>query len=394
MANYFFIATLAILGAIIVKEDISEGKIRNKWIKIGLMMGALGYLTIFLGSVAEHFGIFPKSVSIYPLGYFLDVSINFSASILASYLFWQYKLWSAGDAKFFILSSLLLPLEFYSNGLLPYFPSSALLINIFLPISLFLILKIILEIAVNFRKFIASEAGFIEEHWSKIKLEISSFWNHKRRILIFGGTFLLTFLFIPLVKYQTILMLPSNFGVMFSVFLIFYFLQSYTSEMLEIFLKKKWFLPSMFLFVVSYFILGLLYFSDLLIFALVVTIEIGTVFLVALTVFDRLSNFYIGQKEVTAVGIKDLRSRMVISEEFVKNIQGDKELKSRLGDLYPEGLTEEQVGVLKKWFLENNQFKVVPVYKTFSFAPYIFIGVIVTMLLKQSLLHLFLAYIR
>jgi len=47
--------------------------------------------------------------------------------------------WSAGDAKLFFVFSLLIPISYYSKSYLPVFPSFALLVNIFIPILLFLI---------------------------------------------------------------------------------------------------------------------------------------------------------------------------------------------------------------------------------------------------------------
>lgn len=383
--DYFFVFLVLFFGAIITKGDLSRGKIRNAVIGTGLIAGVFGYIA----AAAWMYGMRSDA----SLSYFFDVNVNFLISILCGYLLWHYKLWAAGDAKFFILLSFLVPLRFYENGYLPYFPSSALVINIFIPIFLLLLARIFFDIAVNFRKFAIDEVGAMKARYKKVRHELESMMEHKKRILIFSGTFLLTFLFIPLLKYQTILALSPSFSVVLLIFIVFYFLQSQSYKIVTAFLKKKWFVSGVSLFIASYLGLGFFYFTDLLLTALVMTVKVGATFFIILAVLERFSTFYIKRKEIVVVKANDLKPKMIISEELVKNIQNDEEFSKTLGELYPEGISETQTTMLKEWFLKHNKLDV-PVYKTFSFAPYIFAGAIMTIVLKQSAVHLFLSFIR
>lgn len=393
MTDYLFIGIAALLGTIIVREDITTGKIRNTLVGAGVIAGLFLYGIVFAWSLAVYFGIDSGSISVSPLSYFFYVLLNFCISALCGYLLWRYKLWSAGDAKFFIMLAFLLPLKFYENGYLPHFPSFALLTNIFIPVFLIFIFRMVFEPAMHFKKFITGEADFIEGYIAKIRKESKSFMQHKRRLLILAGTFLLTFLFIPLLKFQTILMLPPNFILVFFVFAVFYALQSYSYRLIEVFMKKKWFVAGLSLFIVGYLAVGMLYFSESMISALSMVVTAGAVFFILVSMFERISSFYIKQNEVTVIRREGLKPKMVISDDLVKIIESDVVFSQALGELYPEGISKEQVVLLQEWLKEHGKNDV-PVYKTFSFAPYIFAGAIITIVLKQSVVHLFLSFIR
>lgn len=393
MIDYLFIFLITILGTAIVWEDVREGKIRNAVISAGMLIGFLLYTVVCMWLLAVHFGLASgQGLSFTPF-YFFYVFINFLLAVLCGYLLWRYKVWSAGDAKFFIMLAFLLPLRFYENGYLSYFPSSALLINVFIPIFLFFLLRVIVEMAAHFRKFAADETHFVQAYIERMKKEVTSMTRHKRRSLIVCGTFLLTFLFIPLLKYQTILILPPDPILVFSVFAVFYVLQSYAYRFIEMFMKKKWFVVGLSLFIAGYLAIGMAYFRETMFSALSMVVIMGMAFFIVLSIFERVSNFYIKQNEVEVVQRKDLKPKMVIAEELVENIKSDTIFSQALGELYPEGISKEQVVLLQEWLKERGK-EHIPVYKTFSFAPYIFAGAIITIVLKQSVVHLFLSFIH
>lgn len=390
--NHFFILISLILGFLIVKEDLSRGKIRNILVGSGLFIGFLLYAAFALWSLAEYFNIVPVGAPV-SLSYIIAVFVNFLASVMCGYLIWRNQLWSAGDAKFFIMLSFLLPLRFYENGYLPYFPSSALLINIFIPIFLFLIFRMVMEAIMNFRKFFAEEAASIMVTYARAKEKALNMMRHKRRILAVAGAFFITSFFIPFVKYQTIFSLSSHVIAVIAALFVFYFSQKYLHDVMEELSKKRNFIPIAMLFIGTYFLFGLLYFRESLILGIKITLEAGIVFFLLFFIFRRISDFYIKQNDVTIIAAKDLKPRMVISEELAKIIESDASFSQELGELYPEGISDEQAAALKEWFLKQGKIYV-PIYKTFSFAPYIFAGAIITIVLKQSVMHLFLSLIR
>lgn len=383
--DYFFVFLVLIFGAIITKGDLSRGKIRNVVIGAGLIAGLFGYIVAVVWIYAMR--------SDASLSYFFDVGVNFLISILCGYLLWHYKLWAAGDAKFFILLSFLVPLRFYENGYLPYFPSSALVINIFTPLFLLLLIKMCVDILIHPYAFLKNEISSFSEYFAKTKERAGDTINYQRRILAVFAVFLLTSFFIPLVKYQAIMILSSRLTVILIVLSAFYYLQKYARKHIERISKRRWFVVETSLFMFIYFILGFAYFRDLLLSALRMTIEIGGIFFIGFLIFRRFSNFHIKQNEVVIVQREDLNPKMVISEELMEVIKSDMIFSQTLGELYPEGISKEQTELLKVWLAKNGK-EDIPVYKTFSFAPYIFAGAIITIVLKQSAVHLFLSFIR
>ena len=139
--DYLFLPVLFFIGLIISYQDFKEGKIRNKWIILGLVW-SLGIYILFLvwALLAPYLSqIYSREFTFVLPSYILKVFINSAIALVVGYLFWYFDLWSAGDAKLFFVFSLLLPLKYYWRTTLPYFPSFTLLINIFIPILLFLI---------------------------------------------------------------------------------------------------------------------------------------------------------------------------------------------------------------------------------------------------------------
>ncbi len=140
--DYLFLPVLFLIGLIISYQDFRYGKIKNKWIILGLAWGLIIYFFFLIwGIIAE---------PIIPFSYILKVFVNSFFALIVGYILWYFNLWSAGDAKLFFVFTLLLPLQYYWRTALPVFPSFALLINIFIPALLLLISQNIFYIFKNF----------------------------------------------------------------------------------------------------------------------------------------------------------------------------------------------------------------------------------------------------
>jgi len=127
--DLFFLPAILIFGIITSYEDIKYGKIRNKYILFAFFYSILAYFIVLISYKALNI---PLNYS-----YFADLIINLLFAVVAGFLFWNFKLWSAADGKLFIAYAVLIPLTFYSNFYTNYFPSLALLINSFIPYILF-----------------------------------------------------------------------------------------------------------------------------------------------------------------------------------------------------------------------------------------------------------------
>ncbi|HRZ40086.1 MAG TPA: hypothetical protein P5246_03660, partial [Candidatus Omnitrophota bacterium] len=63
--------------------------------------------------------------------YVLQAGLNTLTAFAAGFLIWKLNLWPAGDAKFFMACSFLIPLQYYSKQFF-YFPAFSFLMNMFL----------------------------------------------------------------------------------------------------------------------------------------------------------------------------------------------------------------------------------------------------------------------
>lgn len=396
LIDFLFVIIALVLGLIIIKEDLKDGKIRNKWIVLGLKLGLALYVLLFAWSLFTHFNLsfLGESFVYYPLKYYFIVALNFVFSAVISYLFWQHRLWSAGDAKLFILFSFLLPLKYYSNGYLPLFPSSALLTNVFVPIFAFLMVRIAVDFLRNIvAAFYRHGPSFLLPYWQGMKFNFNNNIKNKRRTVAFAVSFFLTFVIMPIARNQITSLLSSILSGGFLIFASFYLLQNYIHEYIDKYLKKNLVLVLFVFLIPVYFIFGYIYFFEAMVFSLEATLKIAFSFMIILILIEKLADFYINGKEVIMVDVENLKPKMIISEEIMREIENNKELKTKVGDFHAEGLSSDQIDILKPWLIKTDKKKV-PVYKTFSFGIWIFAGVILTILLKQSILHLFLTYIK
>ena len=175
--SFLLVSTALLIGLLTSYEDIKFGKIRNKWILIGLFLGIGAHL---IGLASD----------VFSWDYIFKVYFNAAIALFLGYLIWHFNGWSAGDAKLFFVFSLLLPLKFYRQSYLPYFPSFVILINTFFPFLVFLIGQ-------SF--FSCQGKQLIKEKLEKIKygLKTSYFYYFK---IIFG--FFLFFLIFQIIRLE------------------------------------------------------------------------------------------------------------------------------------------------------------------------------------------------
>jgi len=127
-----FLPGIIALGIITSFEDVRFGKIRNIWIIL-----AVGYALIMHAvlSVLNH-----GDISL------IELCTNFIFSVAVGFGLWYFRLWSAGDGKLFIAFSMLLPLSVYRLGYSKWIPSTTLLINIYIPALLLLLVSLMTKL--------------------------------------------------------------------------------------------------------------------------------------------------------------------------------------------------------------------------------------------------------
>jgi Flp pilus assembly protein protease CpaA len=294
--DYLLLPVFFLLGTIVSYQDIRYGKIKNKWIVIGAIWSAAVYLFFFLWLVIGPFITdfyyihianlptdAPHPLFTVHLSFLVKSLINGSIALLVGFLIWRTKGWAAGDAKLFFVFSLLIPIKYYWKSYLPVFPSFTLLINIFIPLLLFLFFRSCLHFFLNFPRL----------GWSKILKRFKNFLDNKNnlkmRIVMMLG-FLEIFLFLGLGQAKLGSFLPagvSHYGVItFPLLIIF-------SGPISRFLQKPLVGRAIAVIFVLFLAFGLIFEPQLTWLILFQSLQMMIIFMIVLGLFRKLIDFYV-----------------------------------------------------------------------------------------------------
>lgn len=399
---------LFLISLIISYQDIRYGKVSNKWILLGFLWGVLIIIFFIIWSFAGppisrfyYFNILeqppdsPAPVFTIRPSYLVSCLVNGGIALVISFLMWRFKAWAAGDAKLFIVYSFLIPLKYYWKTYLPYFPSFVLLVNIFIPIFLYLLIRSFLYYIKFVYSWITksqSVASAGQKNKSKEKKERlaakkarwKSIENMGKMLLSIVTIFLiLSFLAGPINQFTSINLSSLRIFVFASLII-------FGGPLSKLFRR-----PLVFKIIVVILISALGYgfaaFPEMTWQNLYQTIKMMAVFMVILGLFKKTIDFYIQRTSLREIKVEKLEPKMFLAEESLARIKKDREYYNRYIDVIrPDGLTPEQVEAIKKWNSRKNGAKIetVNIYKPFPFVVWMFLGVIITLILKGSLFHL------
>jgi len=399
--NFLFLPVLFFIGVITTYEDIKYGKVRNKWILLGLFWGLLVIVSFFVWypvsspithffyfDVLERLGGSPVSVFTVSPVYLLRVLLNATIALIVAFLMWRGGAWAAGDAKLFFVYSLLLPLGYYWKSYLPLFPSFALLVNIFVPIFIYLLIKSFFFSLKHFYSHLKLELSKKDKtkEKRKKKKEKGETWGTIKgkliMIVVFVDILLVFKLFQEPIKNYTSIDIGSFQAFLFAAIIIF------RSSLMKIFKKKitPWIAVFFFFFSLFY---GLTVSISETWKILYQSVLMMAVFMALYGLVRKMIGFHILKTGVKKVKVSDLKEKMNLGERIVEEIKKDKEFyQEHIGRFYPEGLTQEQVQPIKRWLLRKKKEEVI-VNQPFPFVLWMFFGIIITIILKKSLFHLF-----
>jgi len=330
--------------------DIRRGKIKNLSIILLLISGLLINL------------IWTKSLIESPL----RVILNSGIALLVGYIMWEFGFWSPADAKLFFAFSFLLPITIYNRGRIPYFPSYTILINTFVPVALFFLLYSLVKIRSNFIK------GEIKE-----LLKLSSLLNMILFILGFSSFFI-------------ILNSLINFKIKLFFQIVLMFIIS------EIIKKRK----RSFLIKINVFMIVLGIITN---FESIFSLNFLKKFFLTFFLFQGLRLLILNIEKISLtqeLKIEDLKPDMIIGENIIKkngtyskdsisiitHFDILRNIRKKISAKFSGKLDENDVKKLKKLKKEDKlKFNTVKISKTTSFAPFIFLGMILTYLLKGSI---------
>ncbi len=316
--NNCFLLALFVMSFFIVDEDIKSKRIPNgllmKLFMIGLGLYCLAFIT---GAVSMTYG--------------LEALLNTAMAFTVGFLIWKSGLWPAGDAKFFMACSFLIPLQYYTEPQFSYFPSFALLINVFLTYLVFMAYRFIVwalgEVLGSLGGGIFRRKGFgrlMKKKMSKVLAKIRTrefLWKIFCRV---------------------------SFKIFFQVFFI--------ALTLVLFTNRTFRLQSFSFYFFFFLFLRILF------------------------------RFFVQTSSLKAIKAVDIKGGMNLSSETVKQIRRDKAFFAGLDDLRAEGITRDQASLIKEHLIAKG-ILTAHIYETVPFSPFIALGAAATVLAHGSLLE-------
>lgn len=371
-ATYHLLIILA-CGIWTSKSDITFGKIKNKDLICFLVLGFTSYIILFI--LAGEGELLNSTMRVY----IKNFSVNFFISAVISYLIWHFGLWTAGDAKLYITFSFLIPLNFYSSGYLEYFPGLILLINVFLSAFVFVFMVLL----ANYRAWLYDKEKDHKFYLTLLKNKFIGFYGLIRHpgfknhisyiVIIFLSSQLMTF--IPIQIFQNI----------FFIFLILLTINYYLKR-----LDKKWNISYMYGVFGLLSVIGVLIIIKSPIHGIILSIFKTFIFILSFYLIDKAINSYIKVFDTKYISVGDLFPKMILSDESVDMIKQN--INNADFFVRAEGVDKDQISIIKN--LPSKEHQSVGIYRTMPFAPWIFAGVIITLILKQSVVHYFLSILK
>jgi len=343
---------LLAIGILTTITDIKNGKIKNKLLLFGLVFGIL------------------LNISVLNLNLILNYFINLVFSAFIGFLLWHIRFWNAGDGKLFTVLVALFPITLFFKSTFNLYAYSLILYT-FIPIFFVFLVLILFKIRIQDLK--------------KVK-EYSDFRTIIMIMLTFFSFQWITTLFVRFTN------IPLN---MFLSVLVLFFVFNSLEKTLNVDMRHIVFLIVILRIILDFnLIFSIPFFLDFL-FNFVVFIFI--VYFVLHLAYFQFS---------THVKLSDLKPGMNLCELIIEKngkytvmpyvmislfafLRVRTKLKPLI-ELRPAGLTVNDINLLKKMFGEKKlNIGSFLIQKRVPFAPFIFFGTILLIVLKLLNINLF-----
>lgn len=372
LINFAFLAPLLTIGLVATYWDSKKGIIPNKILLFGFLWGIFLYLLLFLYN-----SFFVGSEAL--LNYLFQALLNGIIAVVVGYMIWYFNFWSAGDGKLFGLYGFLVPLDFYSGFYIDYFPAFALLVNLMIP----LILLFTIKAAVWIFKSRGKIKNFL------LNPHFYSFENFKK----YGKTL---FLFISTITFAMIIIRSlmevseSVFGIIPNGFIIFILLLllMYGINLL----RKKTIIADIFKYLAIVLFFGNLivqgHLEDVFLFARMII-----VFAIVIGASKNILSLYIRSEENKKVKVGNLKEGMVLTKEWKRHLSEKiskltkKRKRESFEDIRTEGLTKEQVEVIKELFKDDDKYEV-EIAETLPFSSFMLLAALISVTTYTSFIPL------
>jgi len=336
MIDLILISIIA-FGLINSYTDLKYGKIKNASVILMILVAVV--------------------LNIYLHLFTYETIINSLIAIAFGFTVYFLNYWSAGDAKLFFAFTLLFPISFYHFGKINYFPAIAILINTFVPVAIFYFFRSIRTI--KYKKILQN----LKYQFNKVDFFTSI-------VYLFGFPFIymyfhlrldvFTSTIIVLILFQLLKKIPKKYGtILFSALSVLNAIFLISNNVIVNFLHS-----------------------------FVFSIIIYQIFKVAYILLTSISFS-------TPVDIKKLKPGQIIGQPlFFFNGMFFKRTKKDGQKIHT--LTSNQVAILKKLYSSGKlKFKTLLIEQAVPFAPFMFLGVLITYLIGGNLFSfVYLKYIK
>ncbi|MCR4296058.1 MAG: hypothetical protein NUW21_11025 [Elusimicrobia bacterium] len=381
MTSVLYYGLFVSLASVISFEDWRERKIRNHLILLGLAACAAGFAFLLLNSVlgANRARLWMLGEYYLPLRFYPKLIAHVALSLAAGIGFWRWSVWPAGDAKFFALAAFFTALIDPNLPGFPFLLCLVLLINIFVPAGLVFTAETLVKLALSVPRLRGVDWGmWLKANGEVISIRAREMWPHRAEYLI----------------------------LIVNLFAFFFALQTALSRFNH-FIREPW--GSLAIFVLMFAgwgflvgvlrnkLVGIVAFS-----ALCLAAPVGLLYLhwdvraglisagrmtlnfgMLLSVGRLLFAWIIERDSLRELRAEDLKYGDILSDATWAQVSAEKELAGKIGKRYVDGLSHADVAALKEW-LALRPAPGYSVYHTIPFALWIFLGTLLTISYRGS----------
>ncbi|MCX6746270.1 MAG: hypothetical protein NTX00_04640 [Candidatus Parcubacteria bacterium] len=341
--EYSFLAAAILFGIIVTIEDFKIDKIRNRWIKWGLITGFYLYLLNIVYFILTH--------QVIELQNYWQIILNTLIAFALGFALWYFKLWSGGDAKLFTLYVFLIPISYYSEWYLVYWPPLNLLINITIPIFIYLLIKFLLypfQLLINYLK----NPRLLKEYYKNYKAQKRLDKKKIKEYLAAALSFVIILIFFQIIRVRLGDILHPYLG---SLMVAFYFFMGFVVfQPLRTLMQKRIVLAS--ILFIAYFVAGIIFFRNLVYADLHRIIALQFIFMLSYYYIFKYSKalimFLYNSAEVKMIPVAALQAGAYINKDYVRNILGNRfnleEFKNSLDSVLENDEKEKLWNLLKQ----------------------------------------------
>lgn len=369
------------LASLISFEDWRTRKIRNRLIVAGLLACAAGLLLLLVNSLlgARQLRFGPLGEYYLPLRFYPRLALHVLLSLAAGVGFWRWAIWPAGDAKFFTLAALFAALI---DPNLPGFPLLLfliLLINIFVPAGIVFALETVVNLVLKLPRL----RGVDWPKWRKAQadravIRLRETWPYRGEYLVLAVNLFALFFALQTASARVRPLIPEPWGSLAVFVLMFAFWDALT-----VVLRNKTVGAAAFAAIVAASLAGVL----------VARMDVGRVLLAAarmtfnfgmLLSAGRLAFAWVIERDsLRELRVEDLKYGDILSDRTWDRLGAERELAGKMDARYVDGLTHGDAATLKAW-LAGRATRDYNVYRTIPFALWIFLGTLLTLSVRGS----------